>query len=153
VCHQTVGLIARQLEAAGIATVSLSSARDITAAVGPPRAVFVDFPLGHTAGRVGDPALGRAIVAAAFDRLTVTEPRSIVDLPHRWADTDDWKDAVMRPAAPADPTDPAGSAAAAMVDDRVERHPTPQYQSPADETAAAATHPDPACPVCRGVDY
>ena len=61
-CHQTVGLIARQLEAAGIPTVSLTSARDITAAANPPRAVFVDYPLGHTSGRVDDHALNRQIV-------------------------------------------------------------------------------------------
>jgi len=77
VCHQTVGLIARQLEAAGIATVSLTSARDITASANPPRAVFVDFPLGHTAGGVGQRELNRAIVSAALNTLTQTEPGRI----------------------------------------------------------------------------
>jgi hypothetical protein len=68
VCHQSVGLIARAVEAAGISTVSLSSARSITAAVNPPRAVFLDYPLGQTAGRQGskdeqDKVLGAALAA------------------------------------------------------------------------------------------
>ena len=31
--------------------------------------MFLDFPLGHTAGRVGEPALNREIVAAALAAL------------------------------------------------------------------------------------
>ena len=67
-CHQTVGLIARQAEAAGIPTLSLSCARDITAAVNPPRATYLDWPLGHTSGRphdgTGNTAVMRATLAA-----------------------------------------------------------------------------------------
>ena len=40
------------VEAAGISTVSMSNARSITAAANPPRAVYLDYPLGQTAGRV-----------------------------------------------------------------------------------------------------
>src|SRR3546814_6957411 len=50
VCHQTMALVARHLEAAGLPTLCIVSARDIVEAVDPPRAVFVDYPLGHTAG-------------------------------------------------------------------------------------------------------
>lgn len=145
-CHQTVCLIARQLEAAGISTVTLTSARDITEAGNPPRAVFVDFPLGHTAGRVGEPALNRAIVSAALDTLSSDEPGSIIDLPHHWAETDDWKDDVMR-------VDVSSSGEKTTEDDRVTRHDTPQYQTEADAEAAAATHRDQPCLVCRGIDY
>ena len=45
-------------------TLSMTSAWSITAAVWPPRAAFVDHPLGHTTGRAGDPAGQRAIVEA-----------------------------------------------------------------------------------------
>jgi hypothetical protein len=148
VCHQTVGLIARQLEAAGISTVSLTSARDITRAVNPPRSVFLDYPLGHTAGRPHQPGLNKEIVAsalAAFDQLT--EPGSMVHLPHHWADTDDWKDRVMRP----NPASDGGSGE--MEDDRVGRHPDPQYQSDADAQAALLTHDGESCLVCAGIDY
>ena len=42
-CHQSVGLIARNAEAAGIPTLSMGSALDIMQAVNPPRAAFLDF--------------------------------------------------------------------------------------------------------------
>lgn len=141
-----MGLIARQLEAAGIPTVSLTSARDITAAANPPRAVFLDYPLGHTSGRVGEPELNREIVTAALDALSLSEPGVIVDLPHVWADTDDWKDGVMQVR-----TSPSGETS--TEDDRVARHDTPQYQSEADATAAAAAHDGEDCLVCAGIDY
>ena len=55
-CHQSVGLIARAVEAAGIPTLSMTSAWSITASVNPPRAAFVDYPLGHTTGQPHDRA-------------------------------------------------------------------------------------------------
>jgi len=42
-----VGLIQRVIEAAGIATISISLSKEITGPVRPPRAVFPGFPLGH----------------------------------------------------------------------------------------------------------
>lgn len=147
-CHQTVCLIARQLEAAGIATVSLTSAIDITRAANPPRAVFLDYPLGHTSGRVGETQLNRDIVAAALAAFAdLDEPGSMVHLPYHWADDDDWKDRVMRPQ----PASDGGSGK--MEDDRTERLPDPQYQSPDDEAAARAAHAGEDCLVCAGIDY
>ena len=49
---------------------SLTSALSITASVNPPRAVFVDYPLGHTAGKPDDVESQDAIVRAALDQLT-----------------------------------------------------------------------------------
>jgi D-proline reductase (dithiol) PrdB len=150
VCHQTVGLIARRAEAAGIPTLSLSSARDITAAVHPPRAAFVDWPLGHTSGRPGEAGLNRTLLHAALGAFeTITEPGTIVDLPFPWADDDDWKDRVMRPR----PAQPGSAAATAASDDRVERHATPQFQCDDDAAAAAARHAGADCAVCAGIDY
>lgn len=147
-CHQTVGLVARHLEAAGISTLSLTSARDITTAVNPPRAAFLDYPLGHTSGRAHEPELNREIVRAAlagFD--TITQPGSIIDLSFRWAADDDWKDRVLRP-------DTGGDAdGAETTDDRLERHATPQYQTRADAEAAACTHSEHTCAVWAGVDF
>lgn len=140
-----MGLIARQLEEAGVPTLSMTSARDITRAAWPPRAVFLDYPLGHTAGRAGEPELNRAIMVdtlAAFE--AIDEPGAIVDLPYRWAESDGWKDRVMRP--------PTGDPGGEWVDDRVERYLHPQYQEVADEVAAAATHAGRECAVCVGID-
>ena len=46
-----MSLAARRLEALGIPTLCLGSALDILEAGAPPRAVFVDYPLGHSAGK------------------------------------------------------------------------------------------------------
>jgi D-proline reductase (dithiol) PrdB len=42
-----VGLIQRVIEAAGIATISISLSKEISCKVKPPRAVYTGFPLGH----------------------------------------------------------------------------------------------------------
>ena len=149
-CHQTVGLIARLAEAAGIPTLSMSSARDITASVHPPRATYLDWPLGHTSGKPGAPVLNLEVMRATLAAFeTIHEPGTIVDLPFPWAADDDWKDRVMRPR----PADAGAPTAARVGDDRVERFPTPQYQSPADASAAAAAHAGVDCAVCAGIDY
>jgi len=91
VCHQTVSLVARHLEAAGIPTVILACARDITASAFPPRAVFLNYPLGNPAGRPHDPENQHAVLEAALSLLeTARAPGTIVDLPHRWAPDDGW---------------------------------------------------------------
>jgi hypothetical protein len=137
-----VGLIARELERRGIPTVTLSSAWSITAAVAPPRAVFIDFPLGHTAGKPRDRSLQRHIMIEALSALDgIQTPGTIRRLPFRWAASDDWKDAVMRPAPLAQKRDGAG-------DDRKPRHATPQYQFPADELAAKRATRHGRCPSC-----
>lgn len=80
-CHQTVGLVARAVEEAGIPTLVMSVGRDITQAVRAPRAVFVDYPMGNETGRPGHVDEQRAIVRGAFAALgQLTEPGSIVDL-------------------------------------------------------------------------
>lgn len=142
-----MGLIAQALEAAGIVTTSVSAARDITAAGRLPRAVFVDFPLGHTTGKVGAPDLSRAIVAAALELTRSDDAEQLVDLAFAWSDTDEWKETVFRPV-----TDPV-TGAQQPVDDRTPRHGSPQFQYADDRHAAAATHADLPCEVCSGVDY
>src|SRR6185295_13671975 len=54
VCHQSVSLAARALEASGIATVVMGCAKDIVEHAGVPRFLFSDFPLGNAAGRPWD---------------------------------------------------------------------------------------------------
>jgi hypothetical protein len=90
-----VGLIARVVEEGGIPTISLSSARDITESVKPPRSVFVNFPLGHTSGKPFDRELQIKIIKDAFHALkSIKEPGTIIDLPYRWqGDDDSWEKA------------------------------------------------------------
>ena len=54
VCHQTAGLVARHLEANGIATVVMGCAKDIVEHAAVPRFLFSDFPLGNSAGKPHD---------------------------------------------------------------------------------------------------
>lgn len=144
-----MGLIARRLEESGIATVTMSCARDITEAVNPPRSVFLDFPLGHTTGRTHAPVLGRRIIEGALAAFADADrPGWIRDQPIHWDDDDDsWKDSVMRPVIVGATGTPGSD------DERSPRRDTPQYQSADDASAAEKTHDGEQCLVCRGVDY
>jgi D-proline reductase (dithiol) PrdB len=92
VCHQTVSLVSRHLEASGIPTVVVGSARDIVEECGVARFVFSDFPLGNPCGKPYDVDMQRQMVEIA---LTVLEsarfPRTTVTTPFRWSDDDSWK--------------------------------------------------------------
>jgi D-proline reductase (dithiol) PrdB len=80
-----VGLVARVVEEAGIPTVLVSTGRDLTAQVRPPRSVFVNFPMGNPFGRPGDRAQQRRILLDAL-RLaeSAREGGVLVDLPYEW---------------------------------------------------------------------
>jgi hypothetical protein len=80
-----VGLVARIVEQAGIPTVVVSTARDITQQVKPPRALFVNHPMGNTFGHAGDRALQSRILREALNMVVqVTEAGRLIDLPHAW---------------------------------------------------------------------
>ena len=127
-----MGLVARHAEAAGIPTLCMTSARDITRAVNPPRAAFLDFPLGHTAGKPNEPDLQRRILVEALSSFeTMTAPGSVKDLSFRWSEDEEWK-----------------AKAFAEGDDRKPRHDTPQYQDEEDRRLAEEGGSR-SCPVCR----
>ncbi|MBV8778598.1 MAG: glycine reductase [Alphaproteobacteria bacterium] len=92
VCHQTIGLVARHLEAHGIATVIMGCAKDIVEFAGVPRFVFSDFPLGNSAGKPHDPASQDFTLDLAL-RLLEAAPgtRTTVQSPLRWSDDPAWK--------------------------------------------------------------
>jgi hypothetical protein len=60
-------VLARALEAHGVATTSISMVREHTEKVKPPRALFVPFPFGHALGRPNDPELQHRVLRAALD--------------------------------------------------------------------------------------
>ena len=92
ICHQTVSLIARHLEANGIATVIMGCAKDIVELAGVPRYLFSDFPLGNAAGRPHDTASQDQTLALALDLLERADtPRTTVQSPLRWSTDDAWK--------------------------------------------------------------
>ncbi len=101
----------------------LGSAFDIISAGAPPRAVFLDYPLGHSAGKPQDPADQDAVLRAAltaFEKLSV--PGDLVTLSNVWGDNA-WREE-------------AGSTEAR--DTRQPRDETPQWQLPEDRDAALA---------------
>ncbi len=88
----------------------MTSALDITQSVNPPRAVFLDFPLGHTAGKAHEPELQYLIAREALQALEeMKKPGSIKRLSYRWSEDESWKDAPS-------------------TDSRLERTSEPQFQ-------------------------
>ena len=87
-----MSLIARHLEARGIPTVVLGSAKDIVEHCGVPRFVFSDFPLGNSAGKPNDSNSQAATLELAL-RVLETAPtsRTTVQSPQRWSDELAWK--------------------------------------------------------------
>ena len=87
-----MSLVSRHLEASGIPTVVIGSARDIVEECGVARFVFNDFPLGNPCGAPGDRAMQRAIVGIALDLLESARlPRTTVQTPFEWPAGDDWR--------------------------------------------------------------
>ncbi len=99
VCHQSVSLAARHLEAAGIATVIMGCAKDIVEHCGVPRYVFSDFPLGNAAGKPFDEESQQFTLGLALSALEiVSRPRTTLVSPLEWtAGNDSWKDDYSNP--------------------------------------------------------
>ena len=88
-----MSLIARHLEAHGIPSVIMGSAKDIVEHCGVPRFVFSDFPLGNSAGKPNDPASQADTLALALQLLeSAPGPRTTVQSPQRWSDEVAWKE-------------------------------------------------------------
>ena len=88
-----MSLVARHLEANGIPTVIIGSARDIVEHCGVPRFLFTDFPLGNPCGHPWRRDMQKAVVGQALGLLAAAEgPRTTVTAPYRWKDEDpDWR--------------------------------------------------------------
>jgi hypothetical protein len=118
-----VCLIARYLEERGIPTLVVGTALDIIEYGWAPRAVFMDFPLGHGGGPLHDPAMQLAIARDAFATFEhLSEPGQIIHLEQTWPDGDAWKD---------------GASDDGADDVRQPRDLTPRYQLEADRRLAA----------------
>lgn len=103
----------------------LGSALDILQSGRPPRATFVDYPLGHTAGKPFDEPDQLGIVRAALRGFeTLAQPGDIQILPNRWDSLSEWKKEAGRTRG---------------GDTRRPRDETPQFQHEADREAARAS--------------
>ena len=89
-CHQTVSLVARELESSGIPTVVMGCAWDIVTQAGAPRFLCSDFPLGHSAGKPFDVVSQDDTLQQAL-RL-FAEPAVVARRnPQRWAQDESWQ--------------------------------------------------------------
>jgi len=70
-CHQSIALVARTVEAAGIPTMTLAVLKDVVESVRPPRAAFYDGELGTVAGKPNFPEHQRRVLDEA---LRLIEP-------------------------------------------------------------------------------
>ena len=81
-----MGLVCRLLEERGIATVYVATGRDLTALVKPPRALFVNHPMGNNFGAPGDEQEQTAIMRTALGLIHgATEAGVLVDYPTQWS--------------------------------------------------------------------
>ncbi len=75
----------REIEAAGISTITLSSIPDLTAAVSVPRLATIEHPLGYLLGQPGDREGQTAVLRSTLHALAkTTRPSSVTHLPFQW---------------------------------------------------------------------
>ena len=87
-----MSLISRYLEAHGVPTVVMGTARDIVEHCGVARFLFVDYPLGSPCGEPGNVAEQRDVFQQALDLLAQAEgPRTTREAGYRWGKGEDWK--------------------------------------------------------------
>jgi D-proline reductase (dithiol) PrdB len=76
-----VGLIQRKVEAAGIATISISLSKEITRKINLPRAIYPGLPLGHPLGLPGQTFRQLQILRMLLHYLhQIDTPGTIIDL-------------------------------------------------------------------------
>ncbi len=66
------------IEKAGIATVSITLLTEVTERVEPPRALFVDQPLGYPLGKPNDAKVQTAIIRAALDLVSIVPEQPLI---------------------------------------------------------------------------
>jgi hypothetical protein len=93
-----VGLVQREIEAAGFSTISLSMIPELTASAGAPRIAAIEHPFGMTLGRPGDAPGQLAVLRAALRAMEAMEkPSCVVHLPFEWTSTEKL---TLRPPVP-----------------------------------------------------
>lgn len=86
-CQQSVGLLQRALDDAGIPTVSITLAPSITAFTRPSLSCFVRHPFGLTMGAPGDAATHDGVLRAVLAEAERDHAAgTVVPLPFAWPD-------------------------------------------------------------------
>ena len=92
-------MLAREIEAQGVTTVSLALVRELAELVQAPRVLYLHWPFGHALGEPGKRLQQRTILHDAFSMARLApRPGLIVDLPYPWkrytyTPVDDWTEA------------------------------------------------------------
>ena len=96
-----MGLVARSLEAHGIATVVLSMMPEFNREIGIPRVAAIEHPFGRIVGEVDDVDGQKQVLKAALSVLETAEmPGQVEHLPFIWHEepkATDWHPPVMSP--------------------------------------------------------
>lgn len=78
----------REIETAGISTITLSGIPDLTASVSVPRLAAIERPLGYLLGEPGDNAGQLTVLTSTLQLLAeIKKPGSVVHLPFEWPET------------------------------------------------------------------
>ncbi len=89
-CHIAAGVLARAIEARGLATTTVGTLRSHLIALKPPRAQFLDFPLGCPCGRPNRPDQQREILRHALQMAANKWPEwQLRRLPQSWSEQND----------------------------------------------------------------
>jgi len=90
ICVQTVCIAARELEARGFPTVTISLIPELTRIVGAPRTLAARFPFGAPCGDPGNASLHRAVLREAMELLVSLDgPGEIRASAHSWRGTEE----------------------------------------------------------------
>jgi D-proline reductase (dithiol) PrdB len=85
VCHQTLGIIQNIIEGAGIATIMTTLKPELTEQIHVPRAAYLKYPYGYSAGPAHDLEMQKRIIKDVLELIPVIkEPGTIVKMPYRW---------------------------------------------------------------------
>ena len=80
-----MGLLAREVEAAGVTTVALALVKEVAVAAQAPRFLYLRWPFGHALGEPGNVLQQRTVL---HDMLSMAasapRPGLVLDLPYRW---------------------------------------------------------------------
>lgn len=94
-----MGLAQREIEKAGITTITLSNIPDLTASLSVPRLAAIEYPFGRTLGQPGDREGQKAVLRATLRAVEAMDtPGSISHLPFEWPQS--AREARAEPAQP-----------------------------------------------------
>ena len=76
-----MSVLAHYFESAGFATVMVGFVREHIEAIRPPRALWLDFPMGRPMGKPNDPAYQMKVIRAAFELFDASSGPLLEDFP------------------------------------------------------------------------